>query len=189
MWVRDQALGINAQDDWLAELADFFNVFIMGSTSGGNIAYNVALRALDLDLAPAKIVGLIMNQPHFGGIERTKSELRLIDDHKVPLIANDLIWSLALPEGADRDHEYCNPLVGGVHLEKIGRLPRCLIRGSGEDPLVDRQRELAKMLGACGVHVMWEFDEDGYHAVEIFDPKKAQMLYEDVKAFIYSLPK
>ncbi|MCD7467621.1 hypothetical protein HAX54_005164 [Datura stramonium] len=184
-WAKDQA--INGGDPWLKELADFSKVFLMGSSSGGNIAYNAGLRALDIDLDPIKIIGLIINQPYFGGVERTESELKFINDKIVPLHVNDLMWSLALPEGADRDHEYSNPWINEAELkEKMGRLPRCLIRGYAGDPLVDRQKGFAKMVESHGVHVTPQFLKTGHHGVEIFDPKSAQDLYDSIKVFVKS---
>ncbi|KAL7592923.1 hypothetical protein Lser_V15G31705 [Lactuca serriola] len=189
-WVRDQALGtgLDGSEEWLTEFADFSRVYLMGSSAGGNLIYNAGLRVLDLDLDPVTIMGLIIDQAFFGGIERTEAELRLVNDHILPLTASDLLWSLALPLGADRDHEYCNPLADRrvSYKEKIGRLPNSLIRVNGEDPMADRQKAFANMLESHGVHVTRKFYDEGNHCVEMFDPKKAQIFYNDVKNFVCS---
>ncbi|KAH9627437.1 hypothetical protein KSS87_006128 [Heliosperma pusillum] len=195
LWVRDQALSCanngHGADPWLSQFADFSRCFLMGSSSGGNITYHAGLRALDLDLAPMKIEGLIINQAYFGGVKRTDSELRLADDRVVPLPANDLMWSLALPTGANLDHEYSNPIVGmSSHIGKIELLPRCFVNGYGGDPLVDRQKELASMLESRGVDVVAIFDEGGFHACELFEPQRALNLINNIRHFIHStLPK
>lgn len=189
MWVRDQARKGEDGDPWLRQFGDFERCFLMGSSSGGNIVYHAGLRAIDLDLSPMKIQGLIMNQPYFGGVEKTKSELRLVDDKIVPLPANHLMWSLALPVEADRDHEYCNPTAVPVPEEKIRRVPRCFINGYEGDPLVDRQKEVARLFESRGVHMVSLFDEGGFHAVELFEPQKAQAFVDNVKDFILSSPK
>ncbi|XVE73974.1 hypothetical protein DITRI_Ditri11bG0161500 [Diplodiscus trichospermus] len=187
VWVRDQAVNTNGSDPWLKEYVDFSKCFLIGASAGGNMVYHVALRALDIDISPVKIIGLIMNEPYFSGVGRTDSEKRFINDRILPLAANDLMWSLALPEGADRDHEYCNPMGaadGSHNKEKIGRLPRCLVTGHGGDPLIDKQRELVKMLEECGVEVVAKFAEGGCHGIEILEPLKAQALFESIKEFV-----
>ncbi|KAL8495424.1 hypothetical protein ACS0TY_019532 [Phlomoides rotata] len=187
-WAKTQALGADGADPWIKELADFSRVFVMGSSAGGNMVYHVGLRALDLDLQPIRIEGMILNQPYFGGVRRTESELKYINDHIIPLHASDLLWSLALPEGSDRGHEYCDPfLSGGPPEDRIRRLPRMVVRGYTGDPLVDKQREFAKAMEARGGHVIAQFIEGGHHGVELFDPKFAQALYDDIKDFVGSV--
>ncbi|QCE02873.1 gibberellin receptor GID1 [Vigna unguiculata] len=163
-------------------------VLPLGKQRGGNIAYFATLCALDHDLSPLKILGIFMNVPYFSGSQRSDSELRLVNDRILPLPANDLMWSLSLPEGADRDHVYCNPTAAeSAYGNKIGRLPACFINGYGGDPLVDKQKEFAKILEARGVRVEKRFVEDGYHAVEIFDETKALALAQNIKNFVLSL--
>ncbi|GKF85913.1 probable carboxylesterase 8, partial [Tanacetum coccineum] len=111
-WVRDQGLmlKVDGSDEWLNEFGDFSKVYLMGTGAGGNLTYHAGLRALQLDLDPILIVGLIMDQPSLGGVERTKAELRRVNDRVIPLTATDFMWSFALPLSSDRDHEYANPL-------------------------------------------------------------------------------
>ncbi|KAK6918468.1 Alpha/beta hydrolase fold-3 [Dillenia turbinata] len=180
MWVKSQAS--EGGDSWMREYADFDHCFLMVGNAGATIAYHEGLRALDLDCSPVQIVGLILNQPYFGGIKKTESELRMAGDPILPLPVIDLLWELSLPVDADQDHEYCNPFA--KENEKIGRVGRCLVRGYGGDPLVDRQRELVKVLESRGLHVVALFREGGRHGAEGADPSAAQSLRDDVKHFV-----
>ncbi|KAK1364463.1 putative Gibberellin receptor GID1 [Heracleum sosnowskyi] len=182
-WVRDQAREVNGSDPWMKELADYSNVYIMGNSAGGNIAYHAGLRALDVDISPVQIKGLILNQPFFGGVRRTPSEDRLSHNPTLPLNVCDLFWLLSLPLGTDRDHEYSNPLVACN--PKIKGLPRCLIRGFEGDPVVDRMKGLVKMLDASGVQVVAKIEDGWFHGADS-DESKLQELCMQIKDFIYS---
>ncbi|KAG8363367.1 hypothetical protein BUALT_Bualt19G0015000 [Buddleja alternifolia] len=182
-WAKDQALQKGGRDPWM-EYADFSRVFLLGSSAGANIAYHVALRALDFDINPLKIKGLILNQAFFSGLERSQSEIRLKDDPYVALYVNDVLWSLALTRNLNRDHEFCNPISGGTYLGRVYRLPKVFIKGDFDDPLVDRSIELGKFLQSCRVPVYHRFNEGGFHGMELSDKTAAQKLYDDMKSFV-----
>ncbi|XVF84240.1 hypothetical protein PTKIN_Ptkin17bG0009900 [Pterospermum kingtungense] len=169
-------------ENWLQSYANFSNIFFMGGSAGGNIAYQLGLRAAEQadNLLPLKIKGLILHQPFFGGVERTESELRSINDPAFPPSVSDLMWELSLPVGVDRDHEYSNPTVG-VHgstaLEKIKVLGwRVFVAGCNGDQLIDRQIELVKVMQKKGIQVVSRVVEGGCHGLEVFDPPKAKPL-------------
>lgn len=194
-WLRDQAKIINSNNNnnnnnYCGSNVDFSKCFLMESSAGGNIAYVACLRSLDYDFSPVKIVGLILDQPYFGGVERSESELRLVNDKMLPLYVNDFLWALSLPLGVDRDHWFSNfnNADDDDDWNKIRRLMiSCLVRGHNGDPLVDRQKELVKKMESRGLHVVGRFDEGGYHGVEFFDPSKALLLYDICKEFIHSV--
>ncbi|KAJ8440062.1 hypothetical protein Cgig2_025541 [Carnegiea gigantea] len=106
------------------------------------------------DLKPLILKGIVMIQPYFGGSELSGSELRLINDLVLPLDANELMWSLTLPVGATRNHEYCNPTLGGGSglLDRVWDLEwRVGMVTSDGDPLFDRAVELVKLMEKRGI--------------------------------------
>ncbi|KAL1203858.1 putative carboxylesterase [Cardamine amara subsp. amara] len=141
------------------------NVYLMGTSAGGNLAYNVGIRSADsvADLSPLQIP------------ERCESEIRLVNDQVCPPIVSDVFWDLCLPVGVDRDHEYSNPTVGGgsEKLEKIGRLRwKVMVTGGEKDPMIDRQREVAKLMKKKGVEVVEQFNDGDVHGAEFLVPSK-----------------
>nr|KYP33007.1 putative gibberellin receptor GID1L2 [Cajanus cajan] len=179
-----------SDEEWLTRYVDYSKCYLMGSSAGATIAYHAGLRAIEevSDLEPLKIQGLILRQPYFGGMQRTESEVMLENNPVIPLCVSDLMWELALPIGADRDHEYCN-LRSGNGVEKFDKMKelgwRVLVSGNGGDPLVDREKEIALLMEEKGVQVVKDFEEEGFHGVEIFEPSKVKQLIALVKDFVY----
>ncbi|KAM3736390.1 hypothetical protein ACB098_10G160000 [Castanea mollissima] len=173
----------------LRDFADYSKCFLMGTSAGGNIAYHVGLRASTAvgDFEPLKIKGLILHHLFFGGSKRTETELRLFNNPVLPLCSTDLMWKLALPIGVDRDHEYCNPTVGGGfdHFDQIRELGWwVVVTGCDGEPLIDRQMELVEMLKKKGVKVEAQFNEGDYHGVELMDATKANALFVFLRHFL-----
>lgn len=158
-------------------------VFVMGSHNGASIAFRAALAAAD---AGVELRGVILNQPHLGGAARSPAEAASVDDRVLPLPANDLLWELALPVGADRDHEYCNPesMLARVDAARLRRLPPCLVLGRRKDPPRDRTRTLVNALRKAGVAVEARLDGAGYHAMELFKANCAAEFTAQVADFV-----
>lgn len=74
-WLQAQATCKNG-DTWLCDGVDFDRVFILGDSSGGNVAHHMAVRfgPGSVELAPVRVRGYVLLAPFFGGTERTKSE-------------------------------------------------------------------------------------------------------------------
>ncbi|KAL8505475.1 hypothetical protein ACS0TY_016646 [Phlomoides rotata] len=187
LWARQQARrSNNTADRWLRKYGDFKRVFLLGSASGGNIAYNTAIRSLLLNLNPIKIKGLVINQPYFGGLKRTKSEIKMMEDPYVPLYVNDVLWNLALPLNATRDHPFSNPIKMVSSFGRLKWLPRTMIKANAGDPLVDRAKLLAKLLKSRKVEVVSVIEEGGFHGMELSNATAAQQLYDYINDFVHS---
>ncbi|KAF3651791.1 putative carboxylesterase [Capsicum chacoense] len=180
----------STQDEWVRKYSDLSNVYLFGSSCGGNIAYHAGLRVAAgayKELEPVKIKGLILHQPYFSGKNRTESEEKLKDDQLLPLHAIDKMFDLSLPKGTlDHDHEYSNPFLNGgsKHLDDvIAQGWKILVTGVSGDPLVDNARNFANFMEEKGIKTFKLFG-DGYHAIEGFEPSKAAALIGATKDFI-----
>lgn len=79
MWLRDVAVaedGCRDAVEWMDGAVDFHRVFLLGDSSGGNIAHHLAVRMgiKSSELDPVRVCGYVLLGPFFGGVARTKSE-------------------------------------------------------------------------------------------------------------------
>lgn len=184
---------LRTEDEWLTEHADFSNCYLMGSSAGGNVALHAGLRVASWsvdELRPLRIRGMILHHTYLGGEERTDSELRLVNDVVLPLAATDLMWQLALPVEADRNHVYCNPKEEGnpeltASLDRIKLLGwRVFVAGGDNDPTIDRQAALADLMRGKGIATVSHFSEGGIHGFDMMEPAKIGLFVDMVKNFI-----
>lgn len=75
-WLQRQGLSHGYGEPWLTGDVDFGRVFIMGDSSGGNIAHQLAVRfgSDRMAIEPVRIRGYVLMAPFFGGEIRTESE-------------------------------------------------------------------------------------------------------------------
>lgn len=76
-WLQRQGLSYGGGAAWLNNGdVDFDRVFIVGDSSGGNIAHHLAVRfgAGSMEMDPVRVRGYVLLAPFFGGEVRTKSE-------------------------------------------------------------------------------------------------------------------
>ncbi|XP_031267780.1 probable carboxylesterase 9 [Pistacia vera] len=184
LWVKQQAVDPEGEK-WIKNFGDLSRCYLGGRGNGANIVFHAALRAMDYNLGPMEIRGLLFNQPLFGGVQRTKSEIKLAADPVLPLQVLDVLWDLSLPKGADRDHRFSNPILDGPHKIKISSLPRSLVIGFCGDPTIDRQQQFVQLLELNGVHVEAQFNEVGFHAVDVVDKRRALAVLKMTKDFIF----
>lgn len=132
---------------WLQSKDSKVHIYLAGDSSGGNIVHHVALRAVESDI---EVLGNILLNPMFGGLERTDSETRLDGKYFVTTRDRDWYWRAYLPEGEDRDHPACNPFgPKGKSLEGI-KFPKSLVVVASLDLTQDWQLAYAKGLEKAG---------------------------------------
>ncbi|KAL9247064.1 hypothetical protein vseg_020535 [Gypsophila vaccaria] len=169
---------------------DFTNVFIIGDSSGGNIAHHMAVQ-LGLgspQLAPVKIRGYVLLGPFFGGSSRTESEAHGPPEPTLDLDSLDRFWRLSLPVGESRDHPSANPFgPNSLSLEHI-RLDPILVVAGGNEIMKDRIEDYANRLKYLGKDITYAQFEGQYHGFYLhnFSSHVSSQLFSLMKSFICS---
>ncbi|XP_022842782.1 probable carboxylesterase 15 [Olea europaea var. sylvestris] len=187
-WLQNEILEENNSDAWLKDGVDFGRVFIVGDSSGGNLAHHLAVKLGpgSPELAPIRLRGYVLFAPFFGGIVRTKSEAEGLPEPFLNLDILDRFWRLSLPDGSTRDHPFANPFGPlSPSLESIKLDPMLVILG-GSELMKDRIEDYVKKLKEEGkkIHcVVFQGKQHGFFTNEPFSEVGDKVLQE-LKNFI-----
>ncbi|RVW89714.1 putative carboxylesterase 15 [Vitis vinifera] len=162
-WLQGQAVSEDCEE-WLSEGVDLDRVFVVGDSSGGNMAHQVAVQmgAGLLELEPIRVRGFVLMAPFFGGTVRTRSE-EGPSDTMFNLELFDRFWRLSIPEGGTADHPLVNPFGPcSPSLEPL-KLDPILVVVGGNELLKDRAEQYAKRLKEMGKGIEYvEFKGEGH---------------------------
>lgn len=182
-WLQTQALSKNP-DTWLtSDGVDFDRVFVLGDSSGGNMAHHMAVRlgAGSPELEPVRVCGYVMLAPFFGGTQRTKSEAEGEPEAWLNIGILDRFWRLSVPVGETADYPLANPFgPKSPSLEPVKLDPILLISG-GSELLRDRVEYYAKKLKEMGKKVEYVEFEGKQHGFFTNEP------YSDVSDRVLQL--
>ncbi|KAI9122374.1 hypothetical protein K1719_007063 [Acacia pycnantha] len=174
-WVQRQALSKDVVDGggdaWLNGGVDFDRMFVVGDSSGGNIAHHLAVRlgSGSREMDPVRVRGYVLLAPFFGGEVRTKSE-ESAQEKVLSLDLLDRFWRLSVPVGENRDYPMANPFgPESPKLEQVKLDPIMVIVGSNE-LLKDRAQDYATRLKELGKKIEYIEFEGREHGFFTQDP-------------------
>lgn len=186
-WLRSEATKTDNDngrdgDPWLQSHADFSRVFIVGDSAGGNIVHHVIVKGSGWN--PLKIKGAVMVQPSFGGEQRTQSEIESPEELEQS-VRNRM---MALPEGADKDHPFCNPLAASSDYPTLAEatLPPLLIVIGGRDMLRDRAKAYYESVvkdGKSAELIAFEEEKHGFYILKQ-DAECTETLIQHIARFV-----
>ena len=154
----------------------------MGDSSRGNIVHHVIVKSNDWN--PLKVRGAVMVQPSFGGEQRTQSEIESPEELERSVSHR----MMALPEGADKDHPFSNPLAACSDYPTLAEatLPPVLIFIGGRDMLRDRAKAYYETLikhGKAGQMIVFEEEKHGFYVLKE-DAGSTEALIQHIARFV-----
>lgn len=173
-------------EQWL-QRADLSRVFLSGDSAGGNIAHQVAIRAIRDKTCQVRIKGFLPIHPYFGSEERTKLEAD--NGEAVEVAMNDMFWKLSLPEGSNRNYYGCNFEKTDLSKDEWDQFPAVVVYVAELDFLKERGVMYAEYLQkkmVKGVKLVEAAGES--HVYHIFHPESeaTYLLQKQMNEFISS---
>eukprot|EP01018_Ginkgo_biloba_P014022 Gb_18571 [translate_table: standard] len=190
-WVRFQLIekrGGKAAEPWLNSHAEFSNVYLMGDSSGANIVHHLIMRRPLENWKPLQIRGALLLQPYFAGEEYTESELKCPETAFLNMKVHDILWSLALPLGANRDHPFCNPFSPQSPSLSKADIPPLMAFVGDKCYGRDRSLEYCNALKKCGKTVdviMFDEEEHAFYLLKA-GGENSKKIRQYVASFISS---
>ncbi|KAJ0014663.1 hypothetical protein Pint_19671 [Pistacia integerrima] len=190
-WLQDKAM--HGGDDgnmgtWL-DGVDFDRVFVLGYSSGGNLAHHLAVRfggGGATELAPVRVRGYVLLSPFFGGLKRTRCEEERPFEGFWNLEMYDRFWRLSVPIGATQDHPMVNPFgPSSPSLAEVALDPILVIVGADEI-LRDRVKDYSTKLEELGKNIQYlelEGEQHGYFTDRPTSATTARVI-ETIKFFM-----
>ncbi|KAL9153646.1 hypothetical protein ABFS82_10G063300 [Erythranthe guttata] len=190
-WLQSQALlsDDGGADEWLAKgSVDFDRVFVVGDSSGGNLAHHLAveLRRGSPSLAPVRVRGYVLMAPFFGGTVRTKSEAEGPPEQFLNIEILDRFWRLAVPDGNTADHPLANPFGPLSPNLDSAKLDPILVLVGGSEVMKDRIEEYSvkfKEMGKEIEYVVFEAEQHGFFVNQPFS-QVANKLLQKINQFM-----
>ncbi|XP_047323529.1 probable carboxylesterase 2 [Impatiens glandulifera] len=132
-WLALQATGNgNKKFKWLKDILDFDRVFIGGQSSGGNIAYNVAMRFQQKKLDGLRLGGLIMIHPYVLTVEALPSLMNANEGMRNNITG---LWPYVCPKTIGLNDTRVNPsLETNLQVLNPGKVLVCVAE---KDPMID----------------------------------------------------
>ncbi|CAA7403193.1 unnamed protein product [Spirodela intermedia] len=181
-WLAGQ--GAAGGEPWLQN-ADLSSVFLSGESAGGNIVHNLGIRLQREPVGGLRVRGLVLIHPFFGSEARMKEETG--HESMAELTATDTLWRLSLPEGADRDHPFCNFERVELSESEWWGFPRVAVFLAGKDLLRIREAAYGAFLKSKAVEEVTVVTAEGeVHAHNVLYPhsEATKLLQSQIAEFM-----
>ncbi|XP_047320984.1 probable carboxylesterase 2 [Impatiens glandulifera] len=183
-WLAMHAAGkADDNEKWVDDVVDFNRVFIGGQSSGGNIAYNVAMRLQQNKRKGIEFAGLILMDPYILTADPSPALERIPENFRRNITG---LWTYVCPKSTGVNDTRVNPsLETKLGVLKPGKVLFCV----GErDPLIDGSISFYNVLLKNNIKTEFYKTMGRGHAFDNMFPDIAESfeMYQKIDSFIRS---